>query len=81
MQDSMFNTEMPEVVAPSLASSAMVVSLTRSVPDLMKNDPEAARALAILKKANPAVLRTTTYGSLAGVSISTTLRQLYLGVS
>tara|TARA_R110000764_G_scaffold40465_1_gene90382 strand:+ start:250 stop:1158 length:909 start_codon:yes stop_codon:yes gene_type:complete len=53
MQDSMFNTEMPEVVAPSLASSAMVVSLTRSVPDLMKNDPEAARALAILKKANP----------------------------
>ena len=53
MQDSMFNTEMPDAVAPSVATAARIVSLSRSVPDLVKDDPEAARALATLKKANP----------------------------
>ena len=53
MQDSMFNTEMPKAVAPSVSSAAKIVALSRSVPDLVKDDPEAARALALLKKANP----------------------------
>ena len=38
--------------APSLATSAVLVSLSRSVPDLVKNDPEAAKALAKLKNAD-----------------------------
>ena len=38
--------------APSLATSAVLVSLSRSVPDLEKNDPEAAKALAKLKNAD-----------------------------
>lgn len=45
--------EIPAVVVPSVASSAKIVSLSRSVPDLVRNDPEAAKALARLKKANP----------------------------
>tara|TARA_R110002020_G_scaffold22412_1_gene75780 strand:+ start:1522 stop:2586 length:1065 start_codon:yes stop_codon:yes gene_type:complete len=45
--------EIPAVVAPSVASSAMIVSLSRSVPDLVRNDPEAAKALARLKNADP----------------------------
>ena len=46
-------TQLDEVVVPSIATSAMVVSLSRSVPDLVKNDPEAARALARIKHADP----------------------------
>lgn len=40
------------IAAPSLATSAVLVSLSRSVPDLVKNDPEAAKALARLKRAD-----------------------------
>jgi len=40
------------IAAPSLATSAVLVSLSRSVPDLTKNDPEAAKALAKLKNAD-----------------------------
>jgi len=57
IEDSTFNAEMPEVVAPSVSSAAKIVSLSRSVPDLVKNDPEAARALARLKRANPKAVR------------------------
>ena len=41
-----------EAVAPSIASSALIVNLSRSVPDLVKNDPEAAKALARIKNAD-----------------------------
>jgi hypothetical protein len=41
-----------EAVAPSIASSALIVNLSRSVPDLIKNDPEAAKALARIKNAD-----------------------------
>jgi hypothetical protein len=41
----------PTVEAPSIASSARIVCLTRSVPDLTKNDPEAAKTLAAIKNA------------------------------
>ena len=44
------------VPVPSIASSARIVSLSRSVPDLIKNDPEAARVLAALKNANKDVV-------------------------
>jgi len=41
-----------QIKTPSLASSAVLVSLSRSVPDLVKNDPEAAQALARIKNAD-----------------------------
>lgn len=40
------------IATPSIASSAVLVDLNRSVPDLMKDDPEAAKALAHLKHAD-----------------------------
>jgi hypothetical protein len=46
-------TEMPIPVVPSLASSASIVTLNRSMVELKSNDPYAAEALAKLKKANP----------------------------
>ena len=47
------NTEPVEAVAPTLASSAMIVVLNRSVPDLIREDKEAAAVLARIKKADP----------------------------
>ncbi len=47
-----YTNEVNEIKTPSLASSAVLVSLSRSIPDLVKNDPEAARALARIKQAN-----------------------------
>jgi hypothetical protein len=52
-------TQLDEVVVPSIATSAMVVSLSRSVPDLVKNDPEAARALARIKHAQETYRQST----------------------
>lgn len=47
------NTINETINTPSIATSAMIVSLSRSVPDLVRNDPEAAKALAALKRADP----------------------------
>lgn len=44
--------EINNIAAPSIASSAVLVDLNRSVPDLLKDDPEAAKALANLKRAD-----------------------------
>lgn len=52
-------TEPVEAVAPSLMTSALIVNLSRSVPDLVKNDPEAAKALAKIMKADKRAVRTT----------------------
>ena len=51
-------TQLEDAVVPSIATSAKIVSLHRSVPDLTKNDTEAAEALARLKSADPSAIKT-----------------------
>lgn len=51
----------PMVVATSIADSARIVCLTRSVPDLTKNDPEAAAALARMKNAEKGSVNAKKY--------------------
>jgi len=51
----------PTVEATSIASSARIVCLTRSVPDLTKNDPEAAKALAAIKNAENGSVNAKKY--------------------
>lgn len=51
----------PTVQAPSIASSARIVCMTRSVPDLTRNDPEAARALARIKNASAGSVNAKKY--------------------
>jgi len=45
--------EVNNIKAPSIQSSACLVTLNRSVPSMMKEDKDAARALANLKNADP----------------------------
>lgn len=47
-----YTNEVSEIKSPSIATSAVLVSLNRSVPDLVKSDPEAAKALANIKRAD-----------------------------
>lgn len=51
----------PTVEATSIASSARIVCLTRSVPDLTKNDPEAAKVLAAIKNAENGSVNAKKY--------------------